>query len=842
MSVVWPSIAAIMPKKTKKQSKGSFAAFFGSQQFRAVVSVIIIFIALFLLLSLTSFFFTGELDQSFVEGRNDDTAAVQPGNWAGVIGAVTAEMLINQGFGVSAFAFVFLLVIVALLLLKINVRSQLKCLVYPLLILAWLPVFLSLCFDQLLAGSYLNIGGDYGLWMSDLLRHNLGLVGEVFLLVLVFVIFGILAFGWSRHLDGLSFSLPSFMKRKPKPDICNDFIDVEPEPAADPEPETPEVAPERTETEVDGVKIESSVGESDEEPKAEPAEAEPSDEIVIETGTEPDDEISIETGPQESEPDEITINTTEPDDTIEIDTTEPEPDTTGETPEELLARVGPYDPTRELSQYEFPKPELLRDFSNQKGGVSEQEQLANQQKIISTLRNFNIGVKKIVETIGPTVTLFEIVPEDGVRIAKIRNLEKDIMLSLSATGIRLIAPMPGKGTIGIEVPNANPRTVGMRPLIMSQKFRESTAELPVVMGRTITNGVFMFDLAKTPHLIVAGATGQGKSVGLNAIITSLLYRKHPSQVKLVLIDPKQLEFSMYRDIERHYLAKLPDADEAVITDSKKVVETLEAVCREMENRYYLLSVAKVRNIVEYNKKFVERRLNPAYGHHFLPYIVVIVDEFGDLIATEGKKIETPIQRITQKARAAGIHMILATQRPSVNVITGVIKANCPTRIAFRVISKIDSMTILDCAGADQLIGRGDMLYSKGDVPERVQCAFVDTPEVEAIVEHIHSQQCYPEAYLLPEPSAEGEDGDHDSEFSIHHADKLFNEVAEYVVLSQLGSTSNLQRKFEIGFNRAGKLMDQLEAAGVVGPARGSKPRDVLIKSIDELQQLIISLQ
>lgn len=834
-----------MTAKAKKQRKqNKLAAFLTSPQLRGLVGIMLIFVSIYILLSLISFFFTGAEDQSFVANHAD--ASIHATNWAGNMGANIAEALINRSFGVASFALVFLTIVLSCLLLNISVKSQLKCLVYPLLILAWLPVFLSLCFDSMLNDSYLNIGGDYGQWMSATLGTSLGLAGEIIVLILTFILFGFFAFGWSNYFDGRSFTLPSLSflrpRKKPESDPADDFITAEPveeEPVTEPEPVVP-----MRETEVDGVTIVSSDG-SDDQPAADPAAdtAETTDDGVpiISVEPDPEEEISIELPDDDTAPadDDNVIDVTEDKEDDPMDSNNSRP---GETPEELLARVGPYDPTRELSTFRFPSPELLRDFSDQKAGVSQEEQLANQQKIISTLRNFNIGVKKIVETIGPTVTLFEIVPDDGVRIAKIRNLEKDIMLSLSATGIRLIAPMPGKGTIGIEVPNAHPRTVGMRPLITSQKFSESTAELPVVMGRTITNGIFMFDLAKTPHLIVAGATGQGKSVGLNAIITSLLYRKHPSQVKFVLIDPKQLEFSMYRDIERHYLAKLPDADEAVITDSKKVVETLEAICREMDNRYYLLSVAKVRNIVEYNKKFTERRLNPIYGHHYLPYIVVIVDEFGDLIATEGKKVEAPIQRITQKARAAGIHMVLATQRPSVNVITGVIKANCPTRIAFRVISKIDSMTILDCAGADQLIGRGDMLYSKGDVPERVQCAFVDTPEVEAIVEHIHSQQAYPEAYMLPEPDAsEGEEGG-EADFSIRHADKLFNEVAEYVVLSQLGSASNLQRKFEIGFNRAGKLMDQLEAAGIVGPARGSKPRDVLIKTLDQLQELILTLQ
>jgi len=672
---------------------------------------------------------------------------------------------------------------------------------------------MDLCFGALYDGW--NLGGLYGRVANQALNQALGYAGEILVIIIAFGAFGAFAFGWHRLVSKIPAALPDLMnhlhKDEPEEDEpLEDIDDLNVDIPTDDAPVT---------LEEDDVIFEKGPVESDSESHPDP-----------ENPDDPDDPDNPEP-PEDDDNDPIIVDgRPDDDDAIVVE-------------RNLLAELGPYDQRKDLSMYKFPSPDLLNDFADQKGGVSQEEQAANQRKIIETLRHFNIGVKKIVETIGPTVTLFEIIPEDGVRVVKIQNLEKDIMLSLSAKGIRIICPIPGKGTIGIEVPNAHPKTVGMRPLILSSAFQESKADLPVVMGRTITNGVFTFDLASTPHLIVAGATGQGKSVGLNAIITSLLYTKHPSELKFVLIDPKQLEFSIYSDIERHYLAKLPDEDYAVITDSKKVISTLEAVCQEMENRYHLLALAKVRNIKEYNNKFKERRLNPNYGHRYLPYLVVVVDEFGDLIATEGKKIETPIQRITQKARAAGIHMILATQRPSVNVITGVIKANCPTRIAFRVISKVDSMTILDCSGADQLIGRGDMLYSKGDSPQRVQCAFVDTPEVEAIVNHIHSQQSYPEAYPLPEPAAdvEGEEGGPKS-FSPRDCDTMFNEVAEYVVMSQMGSTSNIQRKFEIGFNRAGRLMDQLEAAGVVGPARGSKPREVLVKSIPELETLMSALQ
>lgn len=816
-----------MPKQSKntkkKQDKGSFIAFVTSPTFKYSMGIIIMGFALFLIISMLSYPFT------FAE---DASGHVPAANWAGYFGGRTADELINNGVGVAAFAIPFIFVILGCMLMNINLKSLVKCLLYPILVMLWLPIFMQLCFGQIF--DQWNLGGLYGKAADVALTNAIGVAGEVILLVVTFVAFGVFAFKWNNLFS----NLPSFdflaAHIKPKSDVDDNINEDESDNVVSEDDESADstiiFSVDKCATADSDVVIETGMYENDQPTTAQNQTNDDEETIIITDDTEENEEIVVNSSDDDNEEeDALVINDSD------------EEIVTEEQHRDLLAELGPYDQRKDLSMYKFPSTDLLNDFADQQGGVSHEEQLANQRKIIETLRNFNIGVKKIVETIGPTVTLFEIVPEDGVRIVKIQNLEKDIMLSLSATGIRIICPIPGKGTIGIEVPNAHPKVVGMRPLILSSVFQDSKAELPVVMGRTITNGVFTFDLASTPHLIVAGATGQGKSVGLNAIITSLLYAKHPSELKFVLIDPKQLEFSIYSDIERHFLAKLPEEDSAVITDSKKVIDTLEAVCQEMENRYHLLALGKVRNIKEYNKKFKERRLNPNYGHRYLPYLVVVVDEFGDLIATEGKKIETPIQRITQKARAAGIHMILATQRPSVNVITGVIKANCPTRIAFRVISKIDSMTILDCAGADQLVGRGDMLYSKGDTPQRVQCAFVDTPEVEAIVEHIHSQQSYPEAYELPEPASASEDGGEKS-FSTLECDKMFNEVAEYVVMSQMGSTSNIQRKFEIGFNRAGRLMDQLEAAGIVGPARGSKPREVLIKSLPELDALMASLQ
>ena len=500
----------------------------------------------------------------------------------------------------------------------------------------------------------------------------------------------------------------------------------------------------------------------------------------------------------------------------------------------------PYDPTLDLSKYKAPGIELLKDYPAPPNTLTREEQQANQNRIIQTLKHFGIGVKKIFETVGPTITLYEIQIEDGVRISKIRNLEPDIMLSLAAKGIRIIAPIPGKGTIGIEVPNSNPRTVSMYGTIASKKFQQYTFDLRVALGRTITNEVFMFDLCKMPHLLVAGATGQGKSVGLNAIITSLLYKKHPSQLKFVLVDPKKVEFNIYSDIERHFLAKLPDMDEPVITDTTKVVQTLNSLCKEMDQRYDLLKNAHVRNIKEYNDKFINRRLNPLKGHKYLPYIVVIIDEFGDLIMTAGKEVEMPIARIAQLARAVGIHMILATQRPSVNIITGVIKANFPARVAFKVASGIDSKTILDGPGAQQLVGKGDLLFSQGNEPVRVQCAFVDTPEVENIVNFISEQQGYPSAFNLPEPDVVEGEADL-SGVDLSKRDPLFEEAARLIVGTQQGSTSNIQRKFSIGYNRAGRIVDQLEVAGIIGPFEGSKPRQVLVQTEYDLERLLQNL-
>ncbi|MEW6470421.1 MAG: DNA translocase FtsK, partial [Bacteroidota bacterium] len=503
---------------------------------------------------------------------------------------------------------------------------------------------------------------------------------------------------------------------------------------------------------------------------------------------------------------------------------------------ELVKEYGEYDPTLDLASYEYPTIDLLEDYGKKDIDVNTEELTANKNRIVDTLRNYGIEIEKVKATIGPTVTLYEIIPKAGTRIAKIKNLEDDIALSLSALGIRIIAPIPGKGTIGIEVPNLTPQVVSMRSMIASEKFQNTGMELPVALGKTIANESFIADLSRMPHLLMAGATGQGKSVGLNAILVSLLYKKHPSQIKFVLVDPKKVELTLFNKIERHFLAKLPDSAEAIITDTKKVIYTLNSLCIEMDQRYELLKEAQVRTIKEYNAKFIQRKLNPANGHRFLPYIVLVVDEFADLIMTAGKEVETPIARLAQLARAIGIHLIIATQRPSVNIITGTIKANFPARIAFRVTSKIDSRTILDTGGADQLIGRGDMLLSTGSDLIRLQCAFVDTPEVERICDFIGSQRGYPEAFKLPEYVDENEQGM--GELDDSERDALFEEAAKIVVAHQQGSASLLQRKLKLGYNRAGRIVDQLEAAGIIGPFEGSKAREVLIKDLVALEQLL----
>ena len=810
-------------KKVKKPSK--VMMFLRDERFHFALGIVLFFSSLYLLLAMMSFFFTGGADQNIVlaDGVSREDMKRQVMNWTGVNGALLANYLINECFGVSVFALLSSVFAVSVRLLGVEVKSLWKWIVFPLLFIVWAPLMMDFFFGGLLATSFVSIGGAYGAYLSDYLIANVGWPGTLFIILGSFIVFA--GFAFSATIPAVQ-NLFISKKRYNAPVEESDASS-----AAEEEHQDGEINENVDVEEVlEDIEIEQVILE-DEEVKEEVVEEEESETEEVEI------ENIVEDKEVKTEDIEVVVE-----DITEKAKTEVEIDSVEAEEEELVEEnMKPYDPTLDLSYYKYPSLDLLKEYPNQAFTLSEEEKMANRVKITTTLKNFGIGVKKIFETIGPTITLYEIVPEDGVRISKIKNLESDIMLSLAATGIRIIAPMPGKGTIGIEVPNLNPKIVSMHATIASKKFQEAKMELPVALGRTITNEVFMFDLAKAPHLLVAGATGQGKSVGLNAIITSLLYKKHPSQLKFVLVDPKMVEFSMYRKIDKHFLAQIPDAETPVITDTSLVLATLNSLVQEMEDRYKLLMDANVRNIKEYNEKFINRRLNPYKGHKYLPYLVIIIDEFGDFIMTAGKEVETPIARIAQKARAVGMHLILATQRPSVNIITGVIKANFPARMAFKVSSGIDSKTILDQSGAQQLIGRGDLLYLQGDSPVRVQCAFVDTPEVENVVEYISEQQGYPAPFELPEPPmAEGENKDL-SGVDLSKKDPYFEEVARFVVTSQMGSTSYIQRKYNIGFNRAGRIMDQLEVAGIVGPARGSKPREVLVSSEVELESMLATM-
>ena len=831
-------------KKVKQPSK--ILMFLRDERFRFAFGIVLFFCSLYLLLALVSFFFTGGADQSIVLADDVSRADMkrQVLNWTGVNGALMANYLINECFGVSVFAFLLMSFAVSIRLMGVEVNSLWKWILFPLLFVVWAPLMLDFFFGGLLATSFVNIGGAYGAYLSDYLISNIGKPGTFFVILGSFIVFAGFAFSATiPMIQNLFIPIKTRDTRHETQDLSEQSEQSDLSDSSDSLDEVVDI-----EEELEGIEIE---------------QVEIEEEEVIEEITDDKEQITDDreeiTEEDEVVTEEVVIENIE--ETIQLDKPLSPTDNSLKTGEQLSEEINeveiesvevkeeerveenlePYDPTLDLSYYKYPTLDLLKEYPNQAVTLSKEEQQANQVKIITTLKNFGIGVKKIFETIGPTITLYEIVPEDGIRISKIKNLESDIMLSLAATGIRIIAPMPGKGTIGIEVPNSNPKIVSMHATIASKKFQESKMELPVALGRTITNEVFMFDLAKAPHLLVAGATGQGKSVGLNAIITSLLYKKHPSQLKFVLVDPKMVEFSMYRNIDKHFLAQIPDAETPVITDTSLVLSTLNSLVQEMEDRYKLLMDANVRNIKEYNEKFINRRLNPYKGHKYLPYIVIIIDEFGDFIMTAGKEVETPIARIAQKARAVGMHLILATQRPSVNIITGVIKANFPARMAFKVSSGIDSKTILDQSGAQQLVGKGDLLYLQGDSPIRVQCAFVDTPEVERVVEYISEQQGYSAPFELPEPPIpEGENKDL-SGVDLSKKDPYFEEVARFVVSNQMGSTSYIQRKYNIGFNRAGRIMDQLEVAGIVGPARGSKPREVLVSTEMELENILASM-
>ncbi len=785
-------------------------AFLKDERTRFIVGLGILIASLFLFLAFVSYFFTGAADQSKMDLTWSEMQQMRSEiqNWLSVTGAILSETFINRWFGISSFAIIFFTAIMSLRLMKVKVMPLWKAFFHASFWLLWLSVTLGYSLSAFYRDFlFFSPGGEHGDYASKWIISYVGYPGTLMIIIGTFLVYCVIS-----SKATIPFLKRLFSKKKKKEEISESPENISPE------------------------------NEMPEESVAVGTEIIPEDWIV--KGNDKEEELIIETDPVEN--DEVTFEIEQPEheeenktvDTVELEFTDSE----HEDPFYNVAKLGKYDPTLDLSHYTQPTLDLLKVYGTDNDTqIDMVEQNANKNRIISTLQNYGIEIETIKATVGPTITLYEIVPKAGVRISKIRNLEYDIMLSLAATGIRIIAPIPGKGTIGIEVPNSDPQVVSMHSVIASKKFQESKFELPVAFGRTITNEIFMVDLAKMPHLLVAGATGQGKSVGLNAIITSLLYKKHPAELKLVLVDPKKVEFNIYGDIEKHFLAKLPDGEDAIITDTSKVVETLNSLCKEMDDRYDLLKKAHVRNIKEYNEKFTVRHLNPDKGHRFLPYIVVIVDEFGDLIMTAGKEVEMPIARIAQLARAVGIHMIIATQRPSVNIITGVIKANFPARVAFRVSSMIDSRTILDSPGANQLVGRGDMLFSQGNDLIRVQCAFVDTPEVENIVHHISKQQAYPTAFYLPEyVHSEGE-GIDTSSIDMTKRDPLFEEAARLIVANQQGSTSLIQRKFSIGYNRAGRIVDQLEVAGIIGPFEGSKARQVLVMDDYHLTQILNNL-
>ncbi|NDV70067.1 DNA translocase FtsK [Dysgonomonas sp. 25] len=809
-------------KKQKKSTLQKLIELFRKDRSHFLLGVSIAFIGAYILLAQVSFFFTGAADQSKVINRSFWELISQKQeihNWTGVVGSFMAEKLINEWFGLFSFAIPVFLILLGLRLMKVIRISLIRTFLVSAFFVIWGSILSSFALSPVLGHSHIRWGGAHGDYIEGLLQAAIGIPGVVMVLLLLIILFIII----TKKASVEYFRRPFNRSADPVDDDDSEEPEYEKKPSLwvrfkNLFKRTPVLQEEEEDDEEDTA---SGSGIEGYTPPAEPKREE---KVLIEDDFEivvPKDEDEGYTPPKQATP---------------IVAVPEETEGMPEGEEELEE----YDPTLDLSHFHFPETSLLKVYDTTGKGVDMEEQNANKSKIINTLLNYGIEITSIKATVGPTITLYEIVPKAGVRISKIRNLEDDIALSLSALGIRIIAPMPGKGTIGIEVPNKDPQIVSMNSVINSKKFQECTFDLPVALGKTITNDVFIFDLCKMPHLLVAGATGQGKSVGLNAIITSLLYKKHPAEMKMVLVDPKMVEFNIYSRIEKHYLAKLPDAEKAIITDVTKVTQTLNSLTKEMDDRYELLMEAGVRNIKEYNEKFRKRRLNPLKGHRFLPYLVIIIDEFGDLIMTAGKEIEMPIARIAQKARAVGMHMVIATQRPTTNIITGTIKANFPARMAFRVTSQIDSRTILDMSGANQLIGRGDMLFSQGSDLIRIQCAFVDTPEVEGIAEYISNQQGYPSAFELPEYVGESND-DKVNGVDLSDRDPLFDEAARLIVVHQQGSTSLIQRKFSIGYNRAGRLMDQLEAAGIVGPTQGSKPRDVLIADEYSLEQKLTSL-
>ena len=821
-------------KKPEKKKKSSTTrkkldidfSFLKDPKIHLAFGIFLLVLSFFLFLSFVSYLFTGGADQSLFDVLGDQTI-VESGqeveNWFGVVGAWLSHQFIYKWFGIASFLIIPVFVVFGVKLVwekeLVAIKPLLKGTAFSVF---WITLFLGyLSLSAKPGATILLVCGGYGYEIANLVNSLTGW-GTILILLFFLVLFVIFFFDIKpKQMMGL----------ETEEEAANDLAYNEVSTEVDPDTIEDESIDELAITEEEMPTLVAPLGEANEPEEIASIEFEtPEKPVAPKKVTEVPD---LELATVETEIKEPVVESIPLEEKIDIEVEK--------TPEDILAEENEnYDPTLDLASYQYPTIELLDDHSGAKVQVSREELEANKNNIVTTLANYKIGISSIKATIGPTVTLYEIVPEAGVKISKIKNLEDDIALSLAALGIRIIAPIPGKGTIGIEVPNKNREMVSSRSVISTEKFMKSEMDLPVVFGKTISNETFVIDLAKMPHILMAGATGQGKSVGLNIILASLLYKKHPSQLKFVLVDPKKVELSIFSKIERHFLAMLPDGEEAIITDTKKVINTLNSLCIEMDARYDLLKDAGCRNLKEYNQKFIKRRLSPEKGHRFLPYIVLVIDELADLMMTAGKEVETPIARLAQLARAIGIHLIVATQRPSVNVITGIIKANFPARISFKVTSKIDSRTILDAGGADQLVGMGDMLFTQGSDVTRVQCAFIDTPEVERIVDFIGEQRAYESAYMLPEyvdESAEQKAGDVD----LASRDALFDDAARIIVLHQQGSTSLVQRKLKLGYNRAGRIIDQLEAAGVVGPFEGSKARKVLIPDEFALEQLLNTL-
>jgi len=799
-----------MGKKAKKAKKQQTR----DERYKLLTGLAILLIAVYLTLAFSSFFFTWKTDQSFEWGQVISNADITVENWAGKLGARVANLFIAKWFGVASFFLPFFLVVLAFKLFKVKILPVRKTLQYSILGTIVVSLLLGYLFQN--AGGFLinGPGGGHGLIMARWLNALIGKTGTAFLLFILLtgVVFSLIPRPLGEVKDSILQALTNLVKKGHK----KSAMPVQGQAKTNEQPAAP-----------------ADSGEPDKTVHT-PGEWSTPDEVTdshqtIKQEKEPQKPAfpreKAEKAKPEPEPPKREPITSEDDEEVKL-TIERAPEEQNDGDLSATA-LQDYDPTLELSQFQMPPIELLEEYGDGDGEteINKEEIIRNKNKIVETLGNYKIQIDKIKATVGPTVTLYEIVPAPGIRISKIKNLEDDIALSLAALGIRIIAPIPGKGTIGIEVPNEKKEIVSMRSILASKMFREAQYELPIGLGKTISNETYVIDLSRMPHLLVAGATGQGKSVGLNAIITSLLYKKHPAQLKFVMVDPKKVELTLYSKIRNHYMAKIPDIEEPIVTDNQDIIKTLKSLCVEMDDRYNLLKSAHVRNIKEYNKKFIKKRLNPEKGHRYLPYIVVIIDEFADLIMTAGKEIEGPIARLAQLARAIGIHLVIATQRPTTNIITGVIKANFPARMAFRVSSMIDSRTILDSPGANQLIGQGDMLISTGNDLTRLQCAFLDTDDLEKVTDFISNQQGFSQPFELPE--YEDEEGMNGESKKIDKWDDLFEEAARMVVRHQQGSTSLIQRKFAIGYNRAGRIMDQLEAANIVGSHEGSKARQVL---------------